>query len=33
MTEDMDPAKDEAARDELYHYSLEYYSRLYGREI
>ena len=33
MTEDMDPAKDEAARDELYHYSLEYYSRLYGRDI
>lgn len=31
MTESPDPVKEEIARDELYHYSLEYYNRLYHR--
>ena len=31
MTEVPDPVKEEIARDELYHYSLEYYNKLYHR--
>ena len=31
MTETPDPVKEEIARDELYHYSLEYYNKLYHR--
>ena len=31
MTDMTDPMQDVIARDELYHYSLEYYNKLYGR--
>ena len=31
MTDMSDPKQDEIARDELYHYSLEYYNKLYNR--
>ncbi|MDI9463705.1 MAG: uroporphyrinogen decarboxylase family protein [Bacillota bacterium] len=32
MTESPNPEQEKTARDELYHYSLEYYNKLYGRE-
>ena len=32
MTENNDPKQESIARDELYHYSLEYYRKLYGRK-
>ena len=32
MTDMTDPVQDQVARDELYHYSLEYYNKLYHRD-